>query len=190
VALDTTPEQRTLIVKAAAAVAEPRATAIVTVILLLGALSIHGFFDGMIIGTLPSGGSITVLIAVVSHKPLESLSLGTVMIRGNTSLRVYLACISALSLVTVAGVAVGMVVSSLEAAGLTVPVFYALAVGSFLYISTTEIVAEEISRNREPRDAYFKFCAFLLGLAFIVALNAILPHEHEEGHLNMTRTTL
>jgi len=58
-------------------------------------------------------------------------------------------------------------------------VFYALAVGSFLYIATTEIVAEEISRNREPRDAYFKFCAFLLGLAFIVALNAILPHEHE-----------
>lgn len=47
-------------------------SALVTVLLLLAALTIHSFFEGVVVGTLTAGAdSLTLILALVSHKPLE-----------------------------------------------------------------------------------------------------------------------
>jgi len=58
---------------------------------------------------------------------------------------------------------------------LLIPCFYALATGSFLYIATTEIVAEEISHIKELRVGAMKFGAFIVGIVFIAILSIVLP---------------
>jgi zinc transporter ZupT len=182
-------------------------SALVTVLLLLLALALHGVLEGLVIGTLQSSvDSLALVFAIVSHKPLEgalppcfsllsllplllllhflslltssplpALSLGTMMIRGNLPLRLYVVAITLLALFTPIGIVVGMLLDSFTEASLGVACCYALAVGVFLYIATTEIIAEEISRPDRVQTRFAKLAAFLAGVTFIGALNSLLP---------------
>jgi len=121
------------------------------------------------------------------------------MIRGDLTLKWYAIIITVLSCITPAGIAVGtfsqlfalhlsesshlhrlgMVLDSIQKdVPLLIPCFYAIAVGSFLYIATTEIVSEEISHIKTLRVGLAKFASFLLGIVFIALITTLIPEVH------------
>lgn len=72
-----------------------------------------------------------------------------------------------------------MVLETIQSdAPMLIPVCYALAVGCFLYVGTTEIVAEEISHVTSKKAGLFKFAAFLAGLVVVTLILTFAEMAH------------
>jgi zinc transporter 1/2/3 len=155
---------------------------IITPLALTIALSIHSLFEGIVFGVQKNHSStLNVMIAIISHKPLETLFVAIVMVKEKVSLLVYVLLIIAVAISTPIGIGIGVVVQNSEAPALLFAVFTALAAGSFIYISTTEIIAEEFQASRKAPVRWAKFFFFLLGVGIILILKIWLQDTHSHG---------
>lgn len=116
------------------------------------ALSLHGVFDGLSVGSEDAAASFTsTAFAVLSHKLFDGLALGCALYPlGLRPLQRWL-LLGACALTTPAGIAAGVVASS-SADSTTLRlvngVFLASASGSFLFISLTELWPSSIADGR------------------------------------------
>ncbi|CAH1773811.1 unnamed protein product [Owenia fusiformis] len=147
--------------------------------ILLLALSIHGIFEGMVLGLQTDLTKIiNLFIAILIHESLVSFALGMNLAKSN--LRV--ATIIKLSIVFVImipiGVAIGIGLGEVKGFGgsLVAILFEALAAGTFLYVLFLEILPGEISNDQDP----------LLKLLFIfigfVVLSCLPLLNMDNGH--------
>lgn len=137
--------------------------------ILMGALSIHGLFEGIALGIQTQPKMIFFLgIAIVSHKWAESFTLGISFYKTNTDYDTYIKLIVMFSLFTPLGITVGMFASGTSI--LLEAVFLSLAAGSFIYISASEVIVEEFSVSRHK---YLKFTFFFLGAILVCLLTLI-----------------
>lgn len=134
--------------------------------ILLIALSIHGLFEGIALGI--QGGfseTLTLGIAIVSHKWAESFTLGISFFRGNTEDNLYRNLIIIFSCFTPIGIVIGMFL--MKTTILIEAIFLSLSGGTFLYIAASEVIVEEFSVTKYKVE---KFIMFLIGALFIAIL--------------------
>ena len=135
------------------------------------ALSIHGLLEGVAIGIQGSVKSTAGIgLAVFVHKFPAALALGINTCAMHKIESTVL--ITAFSLASFLGVFIGIGFQTLGDP-LTNGVFLALCAGSFLYISTTELIAEEFESSR---DKWPKMFSFLIGFGLCTGLGQI-AHE-------------
>lgn len=163
---------------------EPATTAkeTLTSYLLLLALSIHACFEGIAIGLQGNGSEIFYMFLAISfHKWVEALSIGINLNNSKIERAYLLKFIILFSLMTPLGICLGIFFSGFSE--LVEGVFLAISagsylffniIGSFIYISSSEIVIEEFSVSKFKNE---KFLGFLTGAA-IVCILTLFGHHH------------
>ena len=135
-----------------------------TAVVVFAALSVHSVLAGLPLGAEGEGTSAYGLfIAIMAHKSLAAFALGSNFVTAGTrfsrcTVRLYLLSFSCM---TPAGIAAGWLASSLASSGdgsgsaagadsddsATVGVLSALASGTFLYVSTMELLPDALARG-------------------------------------------
>lgn len=155
-------------------IAEPKSN--LTPFLLLAALSFHGFFEGTALGLQPNTQStISLMIAILSHKWAEAFTLGISFGKTNTEKSLFIKLLLLFSLFTPIGIVFGFIISGFP--GWVEALFFSLSVGTFFYIALTEIVVEEFSVTKQR---WIKYILYLVGGVMISGLT-IWQHSGE-GH--------
>ena len=148
--------------------------------ILLIALGLHGFFEGLALGLADSYGGILVMLgAILAHKWAESLTLGISFVRAGTEKKQFLSMALLFGAIGPLGVVIGWVLSEL-AIDLVQGIFLALSTGTFLYVACTEVIVEEF----DGEDRFLKFGLYLIAAVLIVALT-IFEHlfgGHDHDH--------
>lgn len=138
----------------------------ITSFLLLLALSVHAFFEGIALGLLDDDKEIFyILLAIAFHKWVEALSIGISLNKANLDKDVLMVLILLFSLTTPAGVILGMILRGINK--IFEAIFISISAGTFLYISASEVIVEEFSLNT---CKYAKFMAFVVGASMITFL--------------------
>jgi len=159
---------------------KPEKANLITPIMLLITLSIHSLLEGLVWGLQQTvAGTVSFMIAVVSHKPLETLLLGIVLVKEHVRLTIHIVFIGILSAVTPVGMCIGLNLDHLEISDAVMAGFNAMAAGSFIYIATTEIIGEEFQSCNSPSERWQKLFFLILGGGIIFGLEAVLGHTHE-----------
>lgn len=149
--------------------------------LIILALSIHALFEGLALGLQDNSNELFyMLLAIVLHKWVEALSIGINLSQSDIDRHSLLYYISLFSAMTPLGILIGMVFSGgsaiFEAVFLSISAgkyCHVLCLGSFIYISASEIVADEFAVSQFKIE---KFYGFLLGAGIIVILT-IFEHS-------------
>eukprot|EP01027_Heterolobosea_sp_BB2_P011378 GEZU01016558.1.p1 GENE.GEZU01016558.1~~GEZU01016558.1.p1 ORF type:complete len:305 (+),score=78.42 GEZU01016558.1:412-1326(+) len=137
------------------------------------ALCVHSFFEGLGFGAANTAKrSYGILIALVSHKMLEAFALGLGVFRGKFKRRWLPPLLLFIySLGTPVGIAIGLgteaEMASTSASSLIGGILSSIATGSFLYISTFEMLPNELADNN---NLIFKLILILLGWGLMVFL--------------------
>jgi zinc transporter ZupT len=166
------------------------------VILIMIALSVHGFFEGTIVGTARDSKSIMIFGGViVAHKWAEAFSITSQLSASHFEGWYAWILLLAFSLATPAGAVVGVLVSNAagedpESFPATITcVLTALALGSLFYIGMVEVVPEEFSG---AKHSMFKFIGFSCSVAFVWALAWVHvrygEHHHGDQHASLGHT--
>eukprot|EP01122_Echinamoeba_exundans_P009598 TRINITY_DN3435_c0_g1_i1.p1 TRINITY_DN3435_c0_g1~~TRINITY_DN3435_c0_g1_i1.p1 ORF type:complete len:159 (-),score=4.19 TRINITY_DN3435_c0_g1_i1:15-491(-) len=134
-------------------------------------LTVHSLFEGVVFGVAEaSNEAIAILIAILSHKWVESLSMGIIMIKEELRRLYFILLMISLSLLTPLGVLIGSLASN-HMSESVVSAFNGVATGTFLYIGTTEILAEEFhTHTHRPSERWFKYLALLLGVGLMAVV--------------------
>jgi zinc transporter ZupT len=151
-------------------------------LMLMLALSAHTALESLALGFLADWHGFSVLLgAIASHKLISALALSTRFIKeGATAAQVVLFA-GPFALVAPASILLGMYVGGL--APVAELALLCGATGTFLYIGTTEVLAEEFEESADgmggwsPRAArHLKFVAVVLGVAAMAAAS-FLPEQ-------------
>ena len=150
--------------------------------ILLIALGLHGFFEGLALGLADSYGGILVMLgAILAHKWAESLTLGISFVRAGTQKKQFLTMALIFGAIGPLGVVIGWVLSEV-AISLVQGIFLALSTGTFLYVACTEVIVEEFDGDHR----FLKFGLYLIAAALIVALTIFEHlfggHDHDHDH--------
>lgn len=146
-------------------------------------IGMHAIIEAIIVGVQKNTGqAFAILFAILSHKWVESMSLGILMYRSKVSRLAYFCIIFAFSLVAPIGVGIGVLVRS-KMSVLATQFFNGLAAGTFIYLGTTEIIAEEFSHSSKHRlRRFLKFACILLGGLLVCVLRIWIKHSHGDDH--------
>jgi zinc transporter ZupT len=150
------------------------AASLITPLLLLTALSLHGFFEGMAMGfqgslkdTLFLGG------AIIAHKWAEAFTLGISFTKAGTDKKTFLILIIIFSMFTPLGILLGLI---LPASAMIEGIVLGLSTGTFIYVAASEVIVEEFAVTKYK---FQKFIWFMIGGIFVGFL-AMLERFTEE----------
>lgn len=132
------------------------------------AMGIHAAFAGLALGlSKDMKGFIGLLIAVLAHKWAEALTVGINFAKNLDDIGKKQAIILMFifSLATPIGMAVGLALKGID--DLWQSILFGVSAGTFIYISTTEIIVEEFSVTRHK---WAKFFSYLLGIGLMVSI--------------------
>lgn len=151
---------------------------------LLCALSLHSFLEGLAIGVQDTGGKVLLLItAVACHKYVVGFCLGLEWSEGTNSnrsstLRALLVSMLIFSLGSVLGIAIGMTLVDFKNlfASSTIPILQAIAGGTLLYVTLSEVLPREKAKYSQRSRAAngIQFVACVLGFTLMAILNVYL----------------
>ncbi|CAL8469723.1 g9265 [Coccomyxa elongata] len=142
--------------------------------LLLLAMCIHGIFEGLVLGLQDTKvGAVTVLIALVSHKWVESIALSARCLKAGANCwqtGVFLFPFAATAPI---GVGIGSALSNINP--WVQMVLYAFATGFFIYVGACEVIAEEFAyvSNRSRGFRCALFAASMAGFTLVALLQLI-----------------
>lgn len=133
--------------------------------ILLIALGLHSFFEGLALGLGDTiGRTLVMLGAILVHKWAESLSLGISFVRAKTDKTNFIAMSIVFGIISPLGVVVGWVLSESDYQ-IIQGIFLALSTGTFLYVACTEVIVEEFSVGgyRVIKFILYMLAAFFIG---------------------------
>ncbi len=111
-------------------------------------MGIHSFFSGMAFGVSDSfDGAIDMFLAIIMHKWSEALTLGVSFIQARIEKKRFIRYIIFYSFITPLGIILG--VFFIRIGGIAVGIAKAISSGTFVYISTSEILVEEFSSKNQ-----------------------------------------
>ena len=147
--------------------------------LLLGALSLHSFFEGMAIGLqndLPK--LINLFVGVVVHEVLVAFAVGINLVQQQVSMTTIVKLSIFFSLIIPVGTVIGLVVefNQKNLAGLvTSATLQGLAAGTFIYVAFFDILPHEFCK---PHNELYKIFFFVLGFSVVSALSFAMMGHH------------
>jgi zinc transporter 1/2/3 len=128
--------------------------------LLALSLTFHTVLEGIALGILSSLTTVVnVFLGIIFHKFAAGLALGIYCHREELTKCQAMPVVISFSIAAPIGVGIGMGIQSMSG-DIVIGCFLALAAGTFIYISTTEIVSEELKGKRVP----WKYFTFVLGV--------------------------
>jgi zinc transporter 1/2/3 len=137
--------------------------------LLALSLIFHNVLEGIALGILGSVSTVVnVFLGIIFHKFAEGLALGVYFRKDKFTKSKALPVAISLSLAGPVGVGIGMGIQSMSG-DIVIGCFLALASGTFIFISTTEIVAEELKGKRVP-GRYFTFVLGVVTFAAVIGI--------------------
>jgi zinc transporter 1/2/3 len=141
----------------------------ISAFLLLLALSIHSFFEGIALGILNAENEIFYMLLVIAfHKWVEAISIGINLSKSIMNKELLFLLIILFSITTPLGIIFGIL---LEQTGkMMEAIFLAFSAGTFLYISASEVIVEEFSLSR---NKFQKFIGFVLGIVLIALITLL-----------------
>jgi zinc transporter ZupT len=152
------------------------AGSLLTPLLLLTALSLHGFFEGMAMGFQGSVKDTLFLgVAILAHKWAEAFTLGISFTKAGTDKRTFLILILIFSLFTPFGIILGLI---FPGNGLLEGIVLGLSTGTFIYVAASEVIVEEFAVTKYK---FQKFLFFLIGGIFVGIL-AMIERFTEDEH--------
>lgn len=145
-------------------------------LILILALSLHHFFEGISVGLQRSvSGVFTLLIALLCHETIISFSLGLQFVKSSYSRRLHYITAFVCSIIEPIGVAVGMTMSEVgepsTAMGVVDGVLQSFATGTFIYVTFFEILQTEI----DPRDTSIGKVTSALAGFMVMSLLIMIP---------------
>lgn len=146
--------------------------------ILMVALSFHTAFECLALGIQGDvNAAIILVIALVIHKWAEALTVGIAFIKGKLSTVAYYVLMVIFCALGPIGGVVGFFLTD-NVNELVQGILISVSVGTFLYISCSEVISEEFD-NKEHK--YFKFFVFIIGgfCAFALNLFEYLTAEKE-----------
>ncbi|MEM8882490.1 MAG: ZIP family metal transporter [Planctomycetota bacterium] len=162
---------------------------------VLAGLTIHSLLDGIALAAAVTADArfadssmffgIATFIAVLAHKPLDSLSISSVMAAGGWSVRTR-ALVNLLYAVTVPIGATLFAFGMRDAGDATVGAALCFAAGLFLCIALADLLPEI---QFHDHDRLKLTVALLVGLAFAFAIDAMHPHEGQRTSPLVERMT-
>jgi zinc transporter 1/2/3 len=138
---------------------------------LLIALSLHGIFEGIALGVINNNSEgIILFVAILAHKWAESFALGISFYNAGIQTRIFIEMLIIFTFFTPVGILIGMYFSK---SGLLMEgIMLSISSGTFVYVSTSEIIVEEFSSKGSK---YLKFFIYLIGGFLTVFLNILEP---------------
>ena len=139
-----------------------------TPFVLMIALSVHAFFEGLALGlTTDLKDTVNIIIAICIHKGAAGSSLGISLVKTfPDDFRLCRWLVFTFALASPLGVALGIILQQV-AGDMVEIVCTCIAAGSFVYIACTEVIVEEFS---VPGNRFLKLLAFLVGATIITLL--------------------
>ncbi|CAG9130027.1 unnamed protein product [Plutella xylostella] len=150
---------------------------------LLGALFVHSILEGLAIGLQESASQVLLLLAAVSaHKYVVGFCLGAELCSSLAGRRgAHLACVLVFSSGSVVGIAVGAGLDALSFSqgSVAVPVMQALAAGTLLYVTVSEVLPRERARWHDGRRGAgaVQLLAVIVGFVLMYLTTAYLDHD-------------
>ncbi|EAR98823.1 metal cation transporter, ZIP family protein (macronuclear) [Tetrahymena thermophila SB210] len=139
---------------------------IITPFVLQIALGIHATLEGLSIGVEQDFSQcITISLAVLVHKWAEGLVLGLALKQSKMTLTRATIMLAIQAAMNPIGIGIGWALS--DAGDLVSGILMSISAGTFIYIATQEVIAQEFSKNRYQ---IVKFIFFLVGVGFISSL--------------------
>jgi zinc transporter ZupT len=152
------------------------AGSILTPLLLLIALSLHGFFEGMAMGFQGSLKDTLFLgVAILAHKWAEAFTLGISFTKAGTDKKTFLILISIFSLFTPLGIILGLV---FPGNAVLEGIVLGLSTGTFIYVAASEVIVEEFAVTKYK---FQKFFYFIIGGIFVGILAMIEKLTEDEN---------
>jgi len=121
------------------------------------------------------------MIALICHKPIETIFVCFVMVKEKVSRFIFFLLTAIVSIATPAGIGIGVALSTTETPEFLFATFTALAAGSFIYIGTTEIIADEFQASRKAWVRWQELFFLILGMGVILVLKIWLQDGHTHG---------
>ena len=150
-------------------------------------LCIHTVFGGIALGsaviapTSPPGLGLSVFLATLFHKPADSLTISTLLIKGGVKRSVALAVQAGFSLLIPAGVAVFYFGQSALAGTTFTGCALAFSAGTFLCVALSDLLPEV---QFHSHDRAKLFVSMLLGAGVMWLTAASEPAEAHGGHVD------
>ncbi|KAG8257279.1 hypothetical protein J6590_053087, partial [Homalodisca vitripennis] len=144
---------------------------------LLVAFSVHSIIEGLVIGVQPVPAKMLLLLgAISSHKLVVSFCLGAELASDGRSFFSLSQSMLLYSLGSSLGIILGILIEKWRttATDISIPVLQALAAGSLLYVTVSEVLPRERSRwehqTIHPLAGLAQFIFFTLGFSVISLL--------------------
>jgi zinc transporter 1/2/3 len=142
-------------------------------IILILTLSIHSFFEGMIVGLMNAvSSSLQTTVAILIHKSCASLSLGGSLKRahlhGSKTIKKMIILYYSMAPL---GCILGNILSNVSP--LVDVICISISGGAFIYISCSEIITVEFSKHSHHLS---KLAAFLFGAIVTISLWFMVDH--------------
>jgi zinc transporter ZupT len=135
-------------------------------------LSIHSLFEGTALGI--SNNFLTTLVlglAIIAHKWAASFSLSVTINKSSLRFSIGMACFLIFALMTPIGISIGSLLEHTTSAyPLLMPIFSALAAGTFLYIGTLHGLGRATMIQRCCNIREFLFMILGFGIMAVVAI--------------------
>ncbi|KAK2156241.1 hypothetical protein LSH36_218g04010 [Paralvinella palmiformis] len=146
--------------------------------LLMIALSVHSFFEGIALGLQDEFyKTVTLFVGIVLHEILVSFAMGLSLAKQNLQLLTAMKICIFYSATIPAGMAIGMAFHGFQSlpAQLTSAIIQGIAAGTFVYVTFLEILPAEINTAKKR---LLKVGFMFLGFAFMACLKFSLKEEN------------
>ncbi|XP_045512235.1 zinc transporter ZIP3 isoform X1 [Pieris brassicae] len=152
------------------------------VIGLLCALLVHSFLEGLAIGLQETASQVLLLLAAVAcHKFVVGFCLGAELCANGRSLSAHIVSILLFSGGSVAGIGVGAGLDAISQLknSVVVSIMQALAAGTLLYVTVSEVLPRERARWHEQKRSagVAQFFAVTTGFAVMYLSTMYLDHD-------------
>ncbi|XP_045501002.1 zinc transporter ZIP1 [Colias croceus] len=152
------------------------------VIGLLCALFVHSFLEGLAIGLQESASQVLLLLAAVaSHKYVVGFCLGAELCESGNRICAHIVCVVLFSGGSVGGIGLGAALDSMSVLrdSIAVPIMQALAAGTLLYVTVSEVLPRERARwhERKRSAGMLQFMAVGLGFGVMYLSTVYLDHD-------------
>lgn len=150
---------------------------LVTVILLTLMISFHSIIESILIGIQTEvAGTLAITLTIISHKWVESLSLGILMIKKRINGWRFFLILTLFSLTSPLGIGIGTFIRG-YLSSLWNSIFNAMVAGTFLYIGVNEIINEEFGIKESKQKRLLRFLFLLLGISVVSVIRIWLKHD-------------
>jgi zinc transporter 1/2/3 len=113
---------------------------------------------------------VMLFIAIIAHKWAESFALGISFYKAKIDAKIFIKMLTLFTFFTPVGILIGMYFS--KSGFLIEGIMLSISSGTFVYVSTSEVIVEEFSSKGSKHLKYF---IYLLGGFLTVLLNFLDP---------------